>query len=136
MTTEEIERIEIDTHLACIHSDDSKDAVIGNVFRLIAEVRRLQCENEKLTYYSSAGKMLLDMAESWYQDDGLPRENKLDDAINAWLRMRAARDEEIADKEREYARGRADAVESIVKLIQATGGRLDRLDFPLEATDD
>lgn len=98
-------------------------AIEANLFRfptsfndvrwLIAEVRRLQGENEKLTYYSSAGKMLLDMAESWYQDDGLPRENKLDDAINAWLRMRAARDEAIVDKEREYARGRDDAVKSI-----------------------
>lgn len=72
---------------------------------LIAEVRDLTSENESVWEKVRELEVRLENANT---------------AIGTW--------------KGEYARGRADAVDSIVKLIQATGGRLDRLAFFLEAT--
>lgn len=85
---------------------------------LIAEVRRLQTP-------AMFGKTILDMIETHCPGDNLPIEDKSDYSLNAWLRMRAARDEAIADKEREYARGRADERAKCVSFIHAGGVRVE-----------
>lgn len=80
---------------------------ITDIPTLATAVAALADEVEKLTPMANFAALMMEMVESHFTPDDLPKDDNGDYLINGWLRMRAARDEAIADKEREYARGRA-----------------------------
>lgn len=47
--------------------------------------------------FTQLGKLFMDMIRTHCPTDDLPDDGRTDYAINAWLRMRAARDEALAD---------------------------------------
>ena len=130
MTNDEsnLAAIEAKLTVVAIGCDSPADVGVNDVRWLIAEVRRLQTP-------ANFGKTILDMIETHCNRDDLPNEDKSDGALNAWLRMRAARDEALAEVERlkatcekgkaiihdiadgsEYRRGREDERAAVVAL--------------------
>lgn len=114
---------------ACV--EDNWVATAEQARWLIAEVRRLES-------LARIGQVTLDMVGTHCDSDELEEIDKSDLSINGWLRMRAARDEALAEVERlkaacakgkaiihdiadgsEYARGREDERAAVVAWLSS-----------------